>query len=315
MRSMSLFAANRAAIQRAGLPDPGAAAPLPSAGPAGPAAPARLPATVYVPPRLPAGAAPLVCMLHGCTQDAASFAAATRMNAAADRHGFVVVYPEQPRQANQRGCWNWFEPGHQARGRGEPAAIVAVVQGVVEARAIDAERVFVAGLSAGGAMAAVLAAAYPDVFAAVAVHSGLASGAARGVGEAFAAMAKGAREHAAVPPAARPARPVPTFVIHGSADETVVPRNGEQVLRQSMAAGDFDPAHPTHTDRGRAAGGLDYVRAQWCTPDGALVYEALTVDGLGHAWSGGAPGGSFTDPRGPDATAAIWRFFGGVRPL
>ena len=156
----------------------------------------------------PGTAVPLVCMLHGCTQDAASFAAATRMNEAADRHGFIAVYPQQDRGENAQGCWNWFQRRHQARGAGEPASIAAVVReliGTTSPLTIDPRRVFVAGLSAGGAMAAILGATYPDLFAAVAVHSGLAYGSATSVIAAFKAMARGARapRRAAAPPTPR----------------------------------------------------------------------------------------------------------------
>jgi poly(hydroxyalkanoate) depolymerase family esterase len=270
-------------------------------------------------------AVPLVCMLHGCTQDAASFAAATLMNQAADRHGFVVVYPQQERGENHQACWNWFLPEHQARGAGEPASIAGIVlelMGAPPSCAIDGRRVFVAGLSAGGAMAAILAATYPDLFAAVAVHSGVAFGSATSLGAAFTVMARGGGEPADRARAARAAlgdlaRPVPSLVVHGSADRTVAPVNADQVLRQSMIAnrlaapeaGELDPSRPSSTSRGQVNGGHAYRRSRWVDRRGALMHELLEVDGLGHAWSGGAPGGSYTDPRGPDATEAIWRFF------
>jgi poly(hydroxyalkanoate) depolymerase family esterase len=254
----------------------------------------------------PAIARPLVCMLHGCTQDAATFAAATRMNDAADRHGFIVVYPQQERGENAQRCWNWFDGRHQARGAGEPASIAAVVRDLVGTTTpwtIDSDRVFVAGLSAGGAMAAVLAATYPDLFAAVAVHSGLAYRSAASVPSAFAAMARGARKVAEV------ARPVPSIVIHGSADRTVAPVNGDQVLAQSMAANRLDGTRPTSATEGRVDGGHGYTHSRWVDGGGALMHALLRVEGMGHAWSGGLPGGSYTDPRGPDATEAIWSFF------
>ena len=270
-------------------------------------------------------AVPLVCMLHGCTQDAATFAAATRMNDAADRHGFVVVYPQQERGDNAQGCWNWFMPEHQARGAGEPASIAAIVRelvGTASPWAIDPHRVFVAGLSAGGAMAAILAATYPDLFAAVAVHSGLAYRSAATVGAAFSAMARGSKDaigqgraaHAAM---GNHARAVPSIVVHGSADARVAPVNADQVLQQSMTANrlaapennDLDIARPATTSRGQVDGGHAYTRRQWTDRRGVLMHELLKIDGLGHAWSGGAPGGSYTDPQGPDATEAILRFF------
>jgi poly(hydroxyalkanoate) depolymerase family esterase len=273
----------------------------------------------------PQTAVPLVCMLHGCAQDAASLAAATLMNEAADRHGFVAVYPQQGRGENPGGCWNWFLPEHQARGAGEPAEIVAIVRelmGTTSHWTIDTRRVFVAGLSAGGAMAAILAAVYPDVFAAVAVHSGLAYRSAASLGAAFTAMTRGGEDpvghgraaHAAI---GRLARPVPSIVIHGSADHTVAPVNADHVLQQSMTANrlaapetcDLDVARPTTTSRSQVDDGHAYTRRQWMDRRGTLMHELLEVDGLGHAWSGGAPGGSYTDPRGPDATEAICRFF------
>jgi poly(hydroxyalkanoate) depolymerase family esterase len=273
----------------------------------------------------PQTAVPLVCMLHGCTQDAASFAAATRMNDAADRHGFVAVYPQQERGENPQGCWNWFLPQHQARGAGEPASIAAIIRelmGTASPWTIDTRRVFVAGLSAGGAMAAIVATVYPDLFAAVAVHSGLSYRSATNMGAAFNAMARGSEDpigqgraaHAAM---GDHARAIPSIVVHGSADARVAPVNADHVLQQAITANrlaapaicDLDIARPTTTSHGQVDGGHAYTRCQWTDRRGVLMHELLKVDGLGHAWSGGAPGGSYTDPRGPDATDAIWRFF------
>jgi poly(hydroxyalkanoate) depolymerase family esterase len=328
-----LYASNRAAIERAGV----STSELPTAIAVSGRPGVRDERTFTVAGRTrralihqPAGvdrqtAVPLVCMLHGCTQDAASFAAATRMNDAADRHGFVALYPQQERGDNAQGCWNWFLPGHQARGAGEPASIAAIVRelmGTASPCAIDPRRVFVAGLSAGGAMAAILAATYPDVFAAVAVHSGLAFGSAANVGAALTAMSRGSEDpngqgraaHAAM---GDHARAVPSIVVHGSADARVAPVNAGRVLQSSMAANrlaapetyELDIARPTSTSRGQVDGGHAYTLSRWTDRRGALMHELLEVDGLGHAWSGGAPGGSYTDPRGPDATEAIWRFF------
>jgi poly(hydroxyalkanoate) depolymerase family esterase len=281
---------------------------------------------VYVPEGLdPGGSVPLVCMLHGCSQDPAAFAAATLMNDAAERDRFVVVYPGQDRGSNPQGCWNWFRPEHQQRGAGEPAAIARIVQDLIDEHsrfAIDRERVFVAGLSSGGAMAAVLVACYPELFTAMAVHSGLPYRSANDMASAFDAMAGRNRSakaqvgetHAAM---GHPCRPVASIVIHGSADRTVAPVNATEVLRQSMAANhlaapqgaNHDVASPTHSVRSRADGGHAYSRSQWINQDGTLMHELLEIDGLGHAWSGGAAGGSFTDPLGPSATEAICSFF------
>jgi len=276
---------------------------------------------LHVPRDLPAGPAPLLVMLHGCSQTPASLAAATRMNAAADRHGFVVLYPEQTRQDNQQACWNWFQPNHRERGGGEPARIAAAVRAVGARREIDPGRVFVAGLSAGGAMAAIMAATHPDLFAGLAVHSGLPFGSASALGPAFAAMTQGSEDPVAGTRAARRAmgrhaRPVPTLVIHGSADRTVAPVNGEQLVAQWLDLNGLS-GPPTATAHGQVPGGHAYARMRWEDGDGRLLLGHLAVDGLGHAWSGGAPGQPFSDERGPSATDAIWAFFSeaaGTRP-
>jgi poly(hydroxyalkanoate) depolymerase family esterase len=328
-----LYARNQAVIERAG----GTPSPLPTAfqgsSPPDGARTRSLGSVATRPPgrslrfdvHTPRGVEPgtalaLVCMLHGCTQDAAAFAAATRMNEAADRHGFAVVYPEQDRGQNPQGCWNWFLPEHQARGAGEPAAIAAIVRevmGTTSPWTIDSRRVFVAGLSAGGAMAAVLAVTHPDLFAAVGVHSGLAYRSATSLGAAFAAMARGA-DRLDERATGNDARAIPSIVIHGTADRTVAPVNGHQVLAQSMAAnrsaapetcGELDIARPATSARGRLDGGHAYTRARWTDSRGNLMHELVEVHGLGHAWSGGAPGQPHTDPRGPNAAEAIWRFF------
>lgn len=264
-------------------------------------------------------------MLHGCTQDPATFAAATLMNRAADRHGFVVVYPGQNRRRNPQGCWNWFVAEHQRRDRGEPAAIAATVRELIEANSlctIDAARVFVAGLSAGGAMAVIVGACYPDLFAAVAVHSGLAYGSATNAGSAFEVMSRGGGDAALQGQAAYAAmgdhaRPVPSIVIHGTDDRIVAPLNATQVLRQSMITNHLaapetyghDPDQPTSARTVDAESGYPYTLSRWTDRHGAVMHELLMVDGLGHAWSGGAAGGSYTDPRGPSAGEAIWAFF------
>lgn len=316
-----LYASNRAVIEGAGLPaaGPGTTLPLPRphlprlpgrrspSRPAPGARPGPGGARVHVPPGLDPGVpAPLLCLLHGCTQDAASFAAATAADALADRHGFVVVYPEQDRAHNPQGCWNWFRREHQARSAGEPARIAGLVRELTAPgapAAIDPRRVWVAGLSAGGAMAATLAATHPELFTALAVHSGIAHGAADGMGAAFKAMAVGAEGV----PLGRFPHPVPTLVLHGDADRTVAPANGERVSAQWMAANGV-AGSPTWTREGHVAGGHAFTRARWTDPRGRPLHETLTVHGMGHAWSGGTPGGSYTDPRGPDATGAIVAF-------
>jgi poly(hydroxyalkanoate) depolymerase family esterase len=283
-------------------------------------------ALVHVPPGLdPSVPAPVVCMLHGCTQDPATFAAATSMNETAERHGFVVVYPGQPRVRNAQGCWNWFLPEHQQRGAGEPELIARIARDPIAkeyGQTVDPSRIFVAGLSSGGAMALILAACYPDLFAAVAVHSGLSYRSADTASSAFAVMggaggiraSDGRTVHAAM---GELARPVPSLVIHGAADPTVAPANARHILAQSMNANHLaapqtcahDPAKPSVTRHARADGGLLYTHSRWIDAHGALMHESIEVEDLGHAWSGGVPGRSYTDPRGPSATEAIWAFF------
>ncbi len=282
------------------------------------------PVFVHTPSDLPDGPVPLVVMLHGCTQNAADFAAGTGMNRFADRHGFVVAYPEQVRKANGQGCWNWFEAQHQQRGAGEPALIAGAAQLVIangSGQTIDADRIFVAGMSAGGAMASVMGATYPDLFAGLAVHSGLPFASATGVGSALQVMTRGVKDPGALAHQAHRAmgsvaRPVPTLVIHGTADRTVAPINGTQALEQwlatnQLAAGSPIVAEdPTSSSQGRSDGGRPYTASTWHDDDDRLVGARLEVEGLGHAWSGGSPTGSYTDQRGPDATEAIVRFFG-----
>jgi poly(hydroxyalkanoate) depolymerase family esterase len=254
---------------------------------------------LYVPSSYRGQPVPLVIMLHGCTQSPEDFATGTRMNEAAEARTLLVAYPEQSAQANQSRCWNWFSPADQQRGRGEPALIAGIVQEVTRGYAVDPGRVYIAGLSAGGAAAAASAAAYPDLFAAVGVHSGLGCGAAHDMPSAFAAMRNGAA------PGGR--LPVPAIVFHGDQDATVHPSNGEQVLAQARAAasGALRPERQT----GRAPGGHAYSRTRYLDASERAVAEQWVVHGGGHAWSGGSAAGTYADPRGPDATGAMLDFF------
>jgi poly(hydroxyalkanoate) depolymerase family esterase len=237
-------------------------------------------------------------MLHGCKQDPDDFAAGTRMNEAARAQGCFVLYPAQSRQANPQGCWNWFKHSHQERDRGEPALLAGMTLDVIERHGIDPARVYVAGLSAGGAMAAIMGEAYPELFAAVGVHSGLAAGSATDLGSALGAMSRGS---------AGPAEKVsgrPTIVFHGDADRTVHPTNGEHVVN---ASGHGTPAPATQQER--APGGRSYTRSVHRAADGRVLAEHWVVHGSPHAWSGGSSDGSYTDPQGPDASAEMLRFF------
>ncbi|NML16917.1 PHB depolymerase family esterase [Azohydromonas sp. G-1-1-14] len=301
---------------------------------------------LYIPPERHGAGLPLVVMLHGCTQHPDDFAAGTGMNEAAREHGFYVLYPAQAQKANPQRCWNWFKHNHQGRGRGEPALLAGMARAVMARHGIDPQRVYVAGLSAGGAMAAILGGAYPDLFAAVGVHSGLPAGAARDLPSALAAM-RGAPAGAAGAPdlAGLPG----LKDLHGLADLPGLSRltdlpgladleGGEATVSVDAEAtvpgpvpptivfhGDQDhTVHPcngeraitacaegaaTHTERGRSHGGRAYTRRVWRNAAGQVRAEHWNVHGAGHAWSGGRPAGSYTDAAGPDATDAMLQFF------
>ena len=259
---------------------------------------------LYVPSTYKGQATPLVIMLHGCTQSPDDFAAGTRMNELAEEQTFLVAYPAQNRSDNPSKCWNWFNTGDQQRDRGEPSLIAGLTRQIMTDFSIDSERVYIAGLSAGGAAAAVMGFTYPDLYAAIGVHSGLACGAARDMPSAFAAMRNGSA------PVARPRRSgsadhVPTIVFHGDSDTTVSPVNGEQVIAQSMAT----PNLRTTVRRGEASGGIRFTCTVHADGDGQAILEHWVLHGVGHAWSGGSDAGSYTEPRGPDASREMLRFF------
>lgn len=260
---------------------------------------------LYVPSTHRGGPVPLLVMLHGCTQSPDDFAAGTRMNALAEEHGLLVLYPAQPSSANAQKCWNWFSPGDQRRDQGEPSLIAGMTRQVMREHGADPRRVYVAGLSAGGAAAAIMGQAYPELYAAVGVHSGLACGAARDVPSAFAAMRQGA---AGAPlRTAEAQRVIPTIVFHADRDTTVHPRNGDQVIAQSAAAA--SSGLRTEILHGQVAGGHAYSRTVHSNAAGQAMLEQWLVHGGGHAWSGGSTTGSYTDPRGPDASREMLRFF------
>jgi poly(hydroxyalkanoate) depolymerase family esterase len=261
---------------------------------------------VYVPGGYTGQAVPLVVMLHGCTQNPDDFAAGTRMNELAEEHTFLVAYPAQPSNANMQKCWNWFQASDQQRGRGEPSLIAGITRQVSEEYEVVDGRVYVAGMSAGGAMAAILGATYSDLYAAVGVHSGLAPGAAHDMPSAFTAMRQG--NHGAARPEARGGeRTVPTIVFHGDRDSTVHPRNGDNILTR-LTVGDGQSLKVS-TRQGSVPGGHAFTRTLYKDADGLPVVERWSVHGLGHAWSGGSHPGSYTDPKGPDASGEMVRFF------
>jgi poly(hydroxyalkanoate) depolymerase family esterase len=242
---------------------------------------------------------PLVVMLHGCTQSPDDFAAGTRMNFLAEERNCFVVYPEQPSGANQAKCWNWFRTGDQQRDGGEPSLIAGITRQIMRDYSIDPKRVYVAGLSAGGAAAAIMGATHADLYAAVGIHSGLACGAASDLPSAFVAMRQGSGSQIA-----DRSPPVPTIVFHGDHDTTVHPSNGDRIVEQSAKAG-----LKAKVIGGRVPRGHAYTRTIVADARGRALSEHWNIHGAGHAWSGGSPAGSYTDPRGPDAAREMLRFF------
>lgn len=245
---------------------------------------------------------PLVVMLHGCSQSPDDFATGTSMNAVAEELGFLVAYPGQPSSANAMGCWNWFKSSEQQKERGEPALLAGIVDQIKTEYAVNSQMVYVAGMSAGGAMAAIMGMTYPEVFAGIGVHSGLPCGAATSMMGAFNAMKRGAGRV----PASVSAHPVPTIVFHGDNDRTVNQVNSDDVIAQFDTTGAFDLST---TETGRSEGGIDYSRSVYLQEDRTPLFEQWVIHGAGHAWSGGSAKGSFTEPRGPDASREIIRFF------
>jgi poly(hydroxyalkanoate) depolymerase family esterase len=261
----------------------------------------------YVPARDDGQARPLVVMLHGCEQNPDDFAAGTRMNELAEEMGFIVAYPVQASAANVSRCWNWFQAADQQRDDGEPSLIAGITREVIARYNADPRRVYVAGLSAGGAMAAIMGHTYPDLYAAIGIHSGLAYAAARDIPSALAAM----RGHSfrSDPSCAESAfQAVPTIVFHGDLDTTVHSSNGAQVIAQAMPTGDdlVTAEFASQSVEKGEESGRRYTRT---VSSGKPALEHWLVHGAGHAWSGGSANGSYTDPRGPDASRAMLRFF------
>lgn len=250
---------------------------------------------LYVPRHMPDGKRPLLIMLHGCKQNPSDFAVGTRMNALAESHGILVAYPAQSKAANPSACWNWFQPAHQQHGSGEPALIAGITAEIIKSHNIDGGQVFVAGLSAGGAMAVVMGATYPHIYSGVGVHSGLPYQSATDVISAFAAM------RGELTPKSLSTK-IRTIVFHGDSDGTVSPSNAQQIINGIDFSNQLE-------ERGISKGGRKYTRQVLADPKGEPIVENWLIHGAGHAWSGGSSRGSYTDSAGPDASAEMLRFF------
>jgi poly(hydroxyalkanoate) depolymerase family esterase len=281
---------------------------------------------VYTPTTYHVGTAvPLLVMLHGCTQTAEDFAIGTRMNQLAEQNSFIVVYPQQTRKANRTLCWNWFSSAHQFRNLGEPARIAHIVQAISQNTAqwkIDSNKIYVVGASAGAAMAVILGATYPDIFAAIGVHSGIEYQAVTNIISALKVMRHGGPDPLLQGQRAYEAmgsykRVVPTIVFQGTRDRVVPPISGDQVVQQWMRTNHLasnglylaDFKNPATTTSGQVPGGYAYSVYSWEDSKGNEVQTYWKIHGLGHAWSGGSPNGSHTDPQGPNASEAMCQFF------
>jgi poly(hydroxyalkanoate) depolymerase family esterase len=258
------------------------------------------PYRLYVPASYRGQPVPLIVMLHGCTQSPEDFAAGTRMNEIAEQQGFLVAWPGQIVSANPAKCWNWFSQNDQRRDHGEPSMIAGITRLIIGEYAIDRNRVYVAGMSAGGAAAAIMGDAYPDLYAAIGIHSGLPCGSATDLQSALAAM-----KHGGTGSVQGFARLVPAIVFHGSEDRTVHPDNADAVIGQLVAANPM----VTSVQEGRVPGGHAYRRVLHANPAGKTMLEQWVIHNGGHDWSGGSKEGSYTDPLGPDASREMVRFF------
>lgn len=286
----------------------------------------KLPYFVHVPANYQVGKpVPLIVMLHGCTQTAAEFAASTHMNELAEQYHCIVAYPQQTAANNHTLCWNWFKPANQKRGHGEAAMIAGIVYDIKlnEARwTIDPRRIYVAGLSAGGSMACILGATYPELFAAVGVHSGLEYQAATNIIDGLRAMRRGGPDpmkqgQAAYLAMGSAARVVPVIVFHGTGDHQVNVVNGDKTVQQWLHTNrlasqgtylaSFD--EPSHTEKREVPEKRMHTVYTWADNNGLAVQEYWKVDGLGHGWSGGSPGKRYADHTGPDASLAMYQFF------
>ncbi len=261
---------------------------------------------LYVPAAAADQALPLVIMLHGCSQSADDFATGTGMNRRAREDGFFALYPQQSHEANSTGCWNWFLPEHQQHGSGEPALLASLTLAVIEQYDIDPRRVFIAGMSAGGVMATLTAQAYPELFTAVGVHSGLPIGSVSNMDEAMRVMNHGNTNTSPAADALPSHRaPKPIIVFHGDQDDMVHRSNGEQLVQEVLG----NTRHHVQVEPGTSGNGRRYARHIYIDAHHKVLAEYWLVHGTGHAWSGGSPSGSYTDRHGPDATGEMLRFF------
>ncbi|WDZ94106.1 PHB depolymerase family esterase [Herbaspirillum sp. WKF16] len=264
---------------------------------------------VYIPAAYTGQAMPLVVMLHGCTQDPDDFARGTQMNALAEEKGFMVVYPAQDAQANTSKCWNWFHAIDQQRGQGEPSLIAGITTEVIARYALDGDKVYVAGLSAGGAMAVIMGSTYPDLYSAVGVHSGLPYASASDLPSAFSAMKGIASRRRPGTEGASSTEPVPIIVFHGDRDTTVSPANGAILIDDFVARFPDGEKITTLIEEGKASGGRGFSRTSLHAEGRPVLAEHWVIRGAGHAWAGGSPRGTFTDAGGPDASQEMLRFF------
>ena len=266
---------------------------------------------LYIPSTYRGKPMPLLVMLHGCTQNPDDFAAGTQMNAVAEEMQCLVVYPEQAASANHSKCWNWFGAIDQQRDQGESSIIAGITRQIIADYKVDRRRVFVAGMSAGGAMAVIVGTLYPELFSAVGVHSGLPFASAQDLPSAMMAMKRGAAAAASETKGSA----IPIIVFHGDRDNTVSPRNGEQVMAQGLQSqvrrGKGAPASKVHSDS--VPNGHSYTRTTHSHADGSPLGEHWVIHGAGHAWSGGSADGSYTDGKGPDASREMMRFFTTLR--
>jgi poly(hydroxyalkanoate) depolymerase family esterase len=254
--------------------------------------------------------APLLVVLHGCTQNPDDIAKGTRFNAIAEEKGFLVAYPEQPQKYNGLKCWNWFDSSNQMRDKGEPQLIASIAQRVINEYSVDARRVYIVGVSAGGAMALNVAYAYPELFAAAGIHSGIAYGSATSIANALSAMHTGASDPSALSSSVTKAmgsvRYFPAIVFQGKADKSVNFVNGEQIVSQLSAL--YQPkALSRLSEKSGEINGYHYTTRIY--GNGKPFVEEWVVDELGHAWSGGSKDGTYTDEKGPDASREMIRFF------